>query len=239
MAKKSINEKIRNVGLWSICGVIAYLILAFILKSKYPITHYGFNQDIAYDVIKEALTIVAAFLAPIAAFLLFSDWREQHNKQVRNEFALKVFNQFENLSNKINQASYIILDLEVLIPEESSNISDPYRVPLYLDNPIFTENSKLINDYENQILVIQEEFNVLLDKLRYFSFVVNQREKYAILIEYFIKKFSEIHDEEEDSYGEYLQFIDVSNRHLELYKTLRNMIEQLIVSEILTQLQET
>lgn len=238
MVKKSINEKIKMIGFWTIGAIFSYLVIAFFLKSKYPIDEYSFNFDNAYDVIKEALTLAAAFLAPIAAFLLFSDWREQHNKEVRNEFALKVFNQFENLSNKINQASYILLDLEIIIPEESSNINDPNRIPLYLSDPIFSENSKLMKDYENQILVIQEEFNVLFDKLRYFSFVVNKREKYANLIDYFLKKFSEIHDEENDSYSEYLQFIDVSNRHLDLYKTLRNLIEQLIVSEILTQLQE-
>lgn len=68
MAKKSINEKIKNVGKWSICGVIGYLILAFILKSKYPISHYGFNQDNAYDVIKEALTLAAAFFSSDCCF---------------------------------------------------------------------------------------------------------------------------------------------------------------------------
>lgn len=238
MVKKSINEKIKIVGFWTGGGIFCYLLIAFILKSKYPIFEYSFNLDNAYDVIKEALTLAAAFLAPIAAFLLFSDWREQHNKQVRNEFALKVFNQFENLSNKINQASYIFLDLEIIIPDESSDINDPNRIPLYLSDPIFKENSKLLNDYENQILVIQEEFNVLLDKLRYFGFVVNQVEKTGILINYFIKNFSEIHNEEDDSYSEYLQFIEVGNRHLESYKKLRNEIEQLIVKDILNQLQE-
>ncbi|HBN5965815.1 TPA: hypothetical protein L3H12_002548 [Acinetobacter baumannii] len=239
MAKKSINEKIKNVGKWSICGVIGYLILAFILKSKYPISHYGFNQDNAYDVIKEALTLAAAFLAPIAAFLLFSDWREQHNKQVRNEFALKVFNQFENFSTKINQAGYTLLDLEIIIPKESSNFSDPDRIPLYLDNPIFTENGKLLKSYENQILAIHKEFNILLEKLRVHGFVINQAEKIDAQIAYFLKKFGEIHSEEDDSYSEYLQFIQIANQHIHSYENLRNEIEQLIVSDILSQLQET
>lgn len=239
MAKKSINEKIKNVGLWSICGVIVYLILAFILKSKYPITHYGFNQDIAYDVIKEALTLAAAFLAPIAAFLLFSDWREQHNKQVRNEFALKVFNQFENFTTHINQAGDMLFELEMAIPENSKNINDPDRVPLYLNNPIFIENSKIMKDLGNQYIVIMKSLKILLEKLRYYSFVINQVEKINNQSDAFRKMVNEIHDEEEDSYGEYLQFIEVSHRVLESYEKLRQEIEQNVISDILNQLQES
>ncbi|MEO4207805.1 MULTISPECIES: hypothetical protein [Acinetobacter calcoaceticus/baumannii complex] len=239
MAKKSINEKIKNVGKWSVCGVIGYLILAFILKSKYPITHYDFNQDIAYDVIKEALTLAAAFLAPIAAFLLFSDWREQHNKQVRNDFALKVFNQFDIFSAKINQAGYILLELEFVIPENSRNNGDPDRVPLYLDNPIFIENRKLMIDYDNQLILIQKELTILLEKLRYYSFVINQVENIDIQSDNFLKMLGEIHKEDEDSYGEYLQFIEVANRHLKSYEKLRNEIEKNVISDILNQLQES
>lgn len=42
------------------------------------------DRGAAYDVIKDALTLAAAFLAPIAAFVLFSDWRSEH-KEVGNE----------------------------------------------------------------------------------------------------------------------------------------------------------
>ncbi|WP_250621510.1 hypothetical protein [Acinetobacter pittii] len=80
MAKKFLNEKIKIIGFWTFGGIFWYLVIAFFLKSKYPIFDYNFNADQAYDVIKDALTLAAAFLAPVAAFVLFTDWREQHKE---------------------------------------------------------------------------------------------------------------------------------------------------------------
>lgn len=84
MTKKTLEEKIRQVGFWTFGGVFWYLAIAFFLKSNYPIYDYDFNRSVAYDVIKDALTLVAALLAPVAAFVLFTDWREQH-AAIKNE----------------------------------------------------------------------------------------------------------------------------------------------------------
>jgi len=84
MAKKTLEEKIKQVGFWTFGGVFWYLAIAFFLKSNYPIYDYDFNRSVAYDVIKDALTLVAALLAPVAAFVLFTDWREQH-AAIKNE----------------------------------------------------------------------------------------------------------------------------------------------------------
>ncbi len=84
MKKKTLEEKIRLVGFWTFGFVFWYLVIAFFLKSSYPIYEYSFNREDAYDTIKDALTLAAAFLAPVAAFVLFSDWRAQH-KELSNE----------------------------------------------------------------------------------------------------------------------------------------------------------
>ncbi len=84
MLKKSLHDQIKIIGFWTVGGVFWYLVIAFFLKSKYPIFDYSFNLEIAYDVIKDALTLAASFLAPVAAFVLFSDWRVQH-KALKNE----------------------------------------------------------------------------------------------------------------------------------------------------------
>ncbi|MFE1617435.1 hypothetical protein ACFMJP_21855, partial [Acinetobacter baumannii] len=49
-----------------------------------PWNHYVLDKKQAYDVLKDAFTLGAAFLAPVAAFVLFSDWRVQH-KALKNE----------------------------------------------------------------------------------------------------------------------------------------------------------
>ena len=84
MTKKTLEEKIKQVGFWTVTGIFSYLMMAFFMKSNYPIYEYGFNRSVAYDVIKDALTLGAAFLAPVAAFVLFIDWKTQH-KEVNNE----------------------------------------------------------------------------------------------------------------------------------------------------------
>lgn len=84
MKKKTLEEKIRLVGFWTFGFVFWYLVIAFFLKSSYPIYEYSFNREDAYDTIKDALTLAAAFLAPVAAFVFFSDWRAQH-KELSNE----------------------------------------------------------------------------------------------------------------------------------------------------------
>lgn len=78
MAKKSLEEKIKNVGFWAFGFIFWYLVVAFFLKSSYPIYDHPFNRIQAYETIKDVLSLTAAFLAPIAALVLFSDWREQY-----------------------------------------------------------------------------------------------------------------------------------------------------------------
>lgn len=80
MIKKKFNEKIEEVAFWTFRFLFWYLVVAFFLKSNYPINEYKFNNSMAYDVLKDALTLAAAFLAPVAAFILFSDWRVQHKE---------------------------------------------------------------------------------------------------------------------------------------------------------------
>ena len=70
MKKKTLEKQIRQVGFWTFIGIFSYMVMAFFLKSNYPIYEYDFNRSVAYDVIKDALTLGAAFLAPVAAFVL-------------------------------------------------------------------------------------------------------------------------------------------------------------------------
>ena len=84
MKKKTLEEKIKRVGFWTFGGVLWYLVIAFFPKSNYPIYEYNLDRSAAYDIIKDALTLAAAFLAPVAAFVLFIDWKTQH-KEVHNE----------------------------------------------------------------------------------------------------------------------------------------------------------
>lgn len=78
MANKSLNEKFKIIGFWTFGGIFWYLLISFFLLSDYPIQDYPFNHKKTYEVLKDALTLAATSLAPVAAFVLFTDWREQH-----------------------------------------------------------------------------------------------------------------------------------------------------------------
>lgn len=94
MGTKTIQDKIKDVADWTFRCFVIYLVVAFFLKSKYPIFNYDFCLECAYEVIKDALTLTAAFLAPVAAFVLFTDWRGQHveveNEKISKEIVLGI-----------------------------------------------------------------------------------------------------------------------------------------------------
>ncbi|EMT0931073.1 hypothetical protein ABT260_003050 [Acinetobacter baumannii] len=102
MTKKSLNDKFKNIGFWTFAGVFWYLVIAFFLKSKYPIFNFIFNPDTAYEVLKDALTLAAAFLAPVAAFILFSNWREQYIEIEVEKDGIELYERLILIKNEIS-----------------------------------------------------------------------------------------------------------------------------------------
>ncbi|HGX3400537.1 TPA: hypothetical protein ACNH0W_002073 [Acinetobacter nosocomialis] len=102
MTKKSLNDKFKIIGFWTFAGVFWYLVIAFFLKSKYPIFNFSFNHDTAYEVLKDALTLAAAFLAPVAAFVLFSNWREQYIEIEVEKDGIELYERLILIKNEIS-----------------------------------------------------------------------------------------------------------------------------------------
>lgn len=74
MSRKTLELKIKCVKWSAIIFAIAYFVLGAFLTS----TGTKFDGKKAYDLLTTSLTLTAYFLAPVAGFVLFSDWREQH-----------------------------------------------------------------------------------------------------------------------------------------------------------------
>lgn len=236
MFKRTLSQKIKDVVFYSLVFFILYTIIAYLLETKWLSSTIDLPK--LNGILKDSLTLTAAFLAPGAAFILFTDWREQHNKQVRNEFGLKVFNQFEKFSKEIDQLGFIYTELEYLLPDEAKDKLDPFRIPLGLDHPVFKKNEHLILSYFKQVHIIQEEFNTLIDKFRYFGVVTNQLKPMAPWIKCILEDFANIHDELNDSYSEYLQLLEIIEDKISLYSKLRSEVEEKLTLNILQQLQE-
>lgn len=236
MAKKTLKAKINDVAFWMIIFFILYLIVGYLLESSWlskPPT-----LDKIYELLKDGLGVTATFLAPVVAFILFSDWREQHNKQVRNEFALKVFTQFEELEKEIHEAGMILIEMEHLVPHESQNRFSSDCRPIYLNDKLFKDNSDLILSFNYKINDIQDVFNILLDKIRYFGIATSQLNEVTTVAFLLLEKFKEINIiNEDDAYGEYLKLLGVNSKKLEQYYELRNMVSDLIITDLLVTFQ--
>lgn len=98
MVKDDLKVKIKMIWIWTIIGIGVFLIISFFLKSSYPISHYKFNLSDAYDVLKDALTLAAAFLAPIAALVVFNDWRETHARITNEKLSSEVIEIFREMN---------------------------------------------------------------------------------------------------------------------------------------------
>lgn len=103
MVKKTLGERIKQVGFWTFGGIFWYLVIAFFLKSNYPIYEYSLDRSTAYEVIKDALTLAAAFLAPVAAFVLFTDWRVQHIEKRKEQESEVILSRINILLEKLAQ----------------------------------------------------------------------------------------------------------------------------------------
>jgi hypothetical protein len=125
MKKKTLEEKIKRVGFWTFGGVFWYLVIAFFLKSNYPIYEYNIDRSAAYDIIKDALTLAAAFLAPVAAFVLFSDWREPHVEKIIEDDSSKIY---EGANNAINELLRILFEIEDEDNFKENNNSIPAKL---------------------------------------------------------------------------------------------------------------
>lgn len=150
MLKKSLHDQIKLIGFWTFGGVFWYLVIAFFLKSKYPIFDYSFNLEMAYDVIKDALSLAASFLAPVAAFVLFSDWRDQHRSITNEKVSRKIVDKLSDLLPFVSK-SYIYLVNKGDIDKFSQSYFS-YLIELARDttsiNSIDPKSEKFIQDME-------------------------------------------------------------------------------------------
>ncbi|KAB0455613.1 hypothetical protein QM281_15410 [Acinetobacter baumannii] len=150
MAKKELKNKIKIVGFWTFGGVFWYLVISFFLLSEYPIQEFIFDHKKAYEVLKDALTIAATFLAPVAAFVLFSDWRDQHRSITNEKVSRQIVNKLSDLLPFVSK-SYIYLVNKGEIDKFSQSYFS-YLIELARDttsiNSIDPKSQKFIQDME-------------------------------------------------------------------------------------------
>ena len=87
MSKKPLKEKIILICWWALGLTILYFLIGAWLISDGP----KFDPTKTYNLLKDTLTLGAAFLAPVVAFVLFSDWREPYLAEKTDEIQTTIY----------------------------------------------------------------------------------------------------------------------------------------------------
>ena len=109
MAKKTLEEKIKLVCWWALGLTILYFLIGAWLISDGP----KFDPTKTYDLLKDTLTLTAAFLAPVAAFVLFSDWREQHIEKLLEQESSEIYASYIDILDTWQHYRFEVEDDEV------------------------------------------------------------------------------------------------------------------------------
>lgn len=177
MARRKLKDKVELSIFWMGLFCLTYLIFGFILKSDLT---KPTDSSIFYEVLKDALTITAAFLAPIAAFILFSDWRVEH--KIKN--TLQLLDDLKNLTYDIKNGlgfynAKIITEKEISF-KEFRNREDRQTILWQLKklkrmNGQFLIDNVEVKDFQNLQSTFEELANKALNDLHfyeYFSFKI-------------------------------------------------------------------
>ena len=149
MAKKTLEAQIKNVSWWAIGLSVLYFSVGAYLNSNGS----HFDPAKTYDLIKDTFTLTAAFLAPVAAFVIFSGWRVQHKELSNEENSRLIINAFDVCHSSI---SYYVKSVD--FHTQYSN---------------FMNNLFIINTLTNEIYPIDENSSQFLQNAKVASTQLN------------------------------------------------------------------
>jgi hypothetical protein len=148
MKKTTLNDKINSIKKIFISCTIVYIVFSLLYLNDYS-TDAHFDPKKIYETVKDGLTLAAAFLAPVAAFVLFNDWREEHGEKRNESIVLGALQRLKEKSNDLRRIVTSILDEFDESPEEMLDL-----------------HSGNINLYKNELLV---ELGVMANSKIYFE----------------------------------------------------------------------
>ncbi|MEQ1194788.1 hypothetical protein [Acinetobacter pittii] len=205
------DNVINAICIFGIVVSICFMLIV-ILKSFY-------GQEIEISFIKDIFSIGATLFAALIAISLFNDWKELHNKQVQNDFALKTYNQFKKFELALFKANDTFSNL--------SNIIDWYNeIELPLDDSKVIEKRNEMNLMFSQVHEAENEFMNFMSQLVDYCVVTNQGDKILIIQKDLYRQFFKFYKKEDElSYSSYNQFwrnySDLFDEYLSLRKNRR------------------
>lgn len=148
MKDLTLKEKINNVIFWASFFFVVYLIVGFLIKSEW-LSKTDQLWSFSYELLRDALTLTAYFLASLTAIVLFTDWRVQH-KAINNEN--EVIETLKSIKEFDTQLQRITFDLD-----HESDIADEIIMKAHLEKlKLLEENVSVIR---MRMVYIRDSFN--------------------------------------------------------------------------------
>lgn len=225
MAKKTLKEKINDVAFWIVIFLILYLIIGYLLESLW--LSKPLKLDELYDLLKDGFSITAAFLAPVAAFVLFSDWREEH--QVKTMYVLidEIKSVTQDIENILKQYMYKIYYPDRLITDEFSTTKESLQLlnqlttlsRLYLEFNVSDEDTEIFKQHIDSLGECAKNAKNSLDMMDWSSYKRKQVEKETNGVHRF-----------EGEVKFYMEFFKKENIAFELnFQLIKKLNDQLII----------
>ncbi|WP_288421575.1 hypothetical protein [uncultured Acinetobacter sp.] len=221
MKDKTLKKKINDIVFVICAGGVLYLIVGFLMKTNWlncpkPLTDL-------YEIVRDTLTLMAYFLAPAIALVLFSDWRQEYVEKSREQQGREIFSLVKQIELQLNEFHAEVVETEIIDENTSVNMEELYK-PLiknisklegFISEFDFEdEKAKCYIDLVKKIVAIQREscivvsqmysektkmfdpdqFNTQYEDYANEDFIVEHEQKFDDLDDNFTRNFHEMFD---------------------------------------------
>ena len=163
MAEKTLEEKIKDIIFYAVVFFILYLIIGFLIKSEW-LSNHDESWIYSYELLRDGLTLTAYFLAPVAAFVLFVNWKDEHrakdNERLSTEIKLTLYEAYMQI------ASYTSIDKPQIMGERQRQFENHLNKTKRLIEDIYTldDESKLFKSNGKDLLKLLEQGQISWSK---------------------------------------------------------------------------
>ena len=125
MNSKTLKNKINDIVFVICAGGVLYLIVGFLMKTNWLSCPKALPD--LYEIVRDTLTLMAYFLAPAIALVLFSDWRQEHVEKSREQYSKEIFSLIKQIEVQLNEFHAAVVEVEIIDENTSENMEEIYK----------------------------------------------------------------------------------------------------------------
>lgn len=125
MKSKTLKNKINDIVFVICAGGVLYLIVGYLMKTNWLSCPKALPD--LYEIVRDTLTLMAYFLAPAIALVLFSDWRQEHVEKSREQQGEEIYKLIKQINRELNEYFSETNDEDNHSESQSEYITGLYR----------------------------------------------------------------------------------------------------------------